>query len=66
MRKHMAAAIVIAVLTAYGTGCNEGNNDNPSTAIRTSQFDGIEGDCTSGGVKIEFLVNGAVYNAQTQ
>ncbi len=60
--------IALSILTLSGTllnaGCSEDSN-NTSTTIQTS-FDGSEGKCTSGGVKIEYLVDGVVDNAQTQ
>ena len=34
--------------------------------MRPTQFEGAEGNCTNGGVKIEVLVDGSVDDAQTQ
>ena len=34
--------------------------------VQTTQFDGAQGKCTNGGVKIEVLIDGKVDDAQTQ
>ena len=47
---------------AQGQGGQSGTN----TTIKTTKFEGAEGGCTNGGVKIEVLVDGVVDNAQTQ
>ena len=69
MRTHTILTLSVIILSCllFNTGCNEDNN-NPSTTttIRTSQFAGTQGNCTSGGVKIEVLVDGTVDDAQTQ
>ena len=69
MKKHITAAIVIAVLAdVWNTGCNEDKNNDTSTTttMRTTSFEGALGSCTNGGVKIEVLVDGVVDDAQTQ
>ena len=68
MKKHITAAIVFAVLAGvWNTGCDEDNNDaNVTVTMRTVSFDGSQGKCTHGGVKIEVLSNGVVDEAQSQ
>ena len=66
MEKHITAAIAIAILASLYTGCATGISDGQSSTIRTSQFDGAQGSCTNGGVKIEVLVDGELDDTQTQ
>ena len=68
MKKHITVALFIAVLAGvYQTGCNEDKNESsPITTMRTTMFEGVQGSCTNGGVKVEVLVDGTVDDAQTQ
>ena len=45
-------------------GTNGTNGTNAS--IQTTPFDGAQGSCTNGGVKVEVLVDGVVQTGQTQ
>ncbi len=48
-------------------GQNSTNGTNGTNAsIRTTTFDGEQGSCTNGGVKIEVLVDGVIQEEQTQ
>ena len=52
MKKHITYAIAIAILAGvWSTGCDKDSN-NTSTTMRTSQFAGVQGTCTNGGVKV--------------
>ena len=68
MKKHTIHTLSIITLSCilFHTGCNEDKKDTSTTTMRTTQFDGAQGNCTNGGVKIEVLVDGAVDDAQTQ
>ncbi len=61
----IALSVLTLLGTLYNTGCSEDNN-KPTTTINSTMFDGSQGNCTNGGVKIEVLVNGNVDEAQTQ
>ncbi|MBQ9816101.1 MAG: collagen-like protein [Proteobacteria bacterium] len=67
MKKYITAVISIAIIACMNTGCHEDkNNTSPITTMQTTQFDGVQGNCSNGGVKIEVLVDGTVDDAQTQ
>ncbi len=67
MKKNITVALFIAVLAGmYHTGCEENKNDTSTTTMRTTLFEGAQGNCTNGGVKVEVLVDGTVDDAQTQ
>ena len=71
MRNYYNIAAILSTLILSGlllnTGCNEDiNNTSPTTTLQTTQFDGAQGSCISGGVKFEVLVDGVIDNAQTQ
>ena len=68
MRKHtvLSLSIIISCIL-INTGCNEDKNESSQiTTMRTTAFDGVQGNCTSGGVKIEVLIDGVVDDTQTQ
>ena len=56
----------IQVTSVLSTGCAESKNDSTTNTMRTSAFEGAQGNCSNGGAKIEILVNGVVDDAQTQ
>ena len=67
MKKHITYAIAIAILAGvWSTGCDEDESDTTNSNVRTTSFDGAEGGCTNGGIKIEVLVDGVVDETQTQ
>ncbi len=48
--------------------CNgeDGENSDKAASIQTTSFDGEQGICTNGGVKVEVLIDGEVQADQTQ
>ena len=68
MKKHITIALFTAVLASvYHAGCTENKNDTSSiTTMRATPFDGVQGGCMNGGVKIEVLADGSVDDTQTQ
>ena len=68
MKKHITAAIVIAILTGVcNMGCDEDNKDTSVTAsMRIVSFDGVQDRCNLGGIKIEVSLNGEVDEEQSQ
>ena len=56
----------IQVTNVLSTGCAESKNDSTTNTMRTSAFEGAQGNCSNGSAKIEILVNGVVDDAQTQ
>ena len=68
MKKHITAAIVIAVLTGvWNMGCDEDNNDTSGTAaMRIVSFNGAQDRCNHGGIKIAVSLNDEVDEAQSQ
>ena len=47
---------------AQGTQGQSGTN----TSVQTSTFEGEQGNCTNGGIKVETLIDGTIQKAQTQ
>lgn len=67
MKKSIPIAIFMAVLIgAWQTSCSENQTDATTTTIQTSEFNGVQGNCTNGGVKIEVLYDDIVQKDQTQ
>ena len=65
MKKYITIAIFMTILASINMGCHEDNNGS-STTMRTTAFEGAQGNCTNGGVKLEIVVDGVTDNAQTQ
>ncbi len=69
----LALSVMTLSCMLFNTGCAESKNDSAeskkdssTTTLRTSAFEGVQGNCTNGGVKIEVLVDGTVDDTQTQ
>ncbi|MBO5752461.1 MAG: hypothetical protein J6S69_02055, partial [Proteobacteria bacterium] len=62
MKKHIHTITIMAILAGiYHSGCTDAAPQGAtSTTTQTTQFDGAQGNCTNGGVKIEVLLNGVV------
>ena len=75
MKKQTILALSVMTLSCmlFNTGCAESKNDSAeskndssTTTLRTTAFEGAQGNCDNGGVKLEVLVDGVVDDAQTQ
>ncbi|MBQ1265923.1 MAG: hypothetical protein IIY06_04040 [Proteobacteria bacterium] len=75
MKKQTILALSVMTLSCmlFNTGCAESKNDSAeskndssTTTLRTTAFEGAQGNCNNGGVKLEVLVDGVVDDAQTQ
>ena len=68
MKKHIYTVTIMAVLAGiYHFGCTSAAKEHDTTTtMQSTKFDGAQGDCTNGGVKIEVLLNGVVDGTQTQ
>ena len=68
MKKHIYAVTIMAILAGiYHFGCTSAAKEHDTTTtMQSTKFDGAQGDCTNGGVKIEVLVDGVVDETQTQ
>ena len=68
MKKQTILALSVMTLSCilFNTGCAESKNDSSTTTLRTTAFEGAQGNCNNGGVKLEVLVDGVVDDAQTQ
>ena len=64
MKNRAGLGLLILSLLSLGLlGCDDNSS---STTVRTTEFDGAQGKCTNGGVKIEVLVDETVDDSQTQ
>jgi uncharacterized protein YgiM (DUF1202 family) len=68
MKKHIYTVTIMAVLAGiYHFGCTSAAKEHDTTTtMQSTKFDGAQGDCTNGGIKIEVLLNGVVDGTQTQ